>query len=318
MRTPRPWILPTQPASRALLAAAGVSDDMIRTQLNAGRLRRLRRGVFIASDSWPDDPAGQHLVLAHAAQVTNPEAVISHASAAVHWGLPTPGFHPWSDSEPVLTNPSGTGRRARESGVSFRERRLDQADVTRDADGYPVTTLARTAADLAIGLSLPDALVVLDNACRQLVASMVSTPRTTTFADARLATASRDMLVAATVRPYTPLMDAIVKADPIRESPAESLVAGHLHLSGLPFPEQQAPIRAIGTTYYPDFLWRDVMLIVECDGDVKYNDKRDLVAEKVREDALRELGYRFLRIAARDIMLRPEWVIERIRRALER
>jgi very-short-patch-repair endonuclease len=59
------------------------------------------------------------------------------------------------------------------------------------------------------------------------------------------------------------------------------------------------------------------MLIVETDGVVKYNDRRDLVAEKEREDALRELGYRFIRVLAKDIMLRPEWVIERIRRALE-
>jgi very-short-patch-repair endonuclease len=50
---------------------------------------------------------------------------------------------------------------------------------------------------------------------------------------------------------------------------------------------------------------------------VKYNDRRDLIAEKSREDALREAGYRVIRVLAKDVMLRPHWVIERIRRALE-
>lgn len=101
MRTPKPWILPTQPATRALLAATGVSDEMIRTQLASGRLRRVRRGVFVAADSWPTDPGGLHLLLAHAEQVANPDAVLSHQSAGVAWGLPSPGFSAWADSPPA-------------------------------------------------------------------------------------------------------------------------------------------------------------------------------------------------------------------------
>lgn len=318
MRTPAPWVLPTQPATRAILAATGVSDDMIRTQVATGRLRRLRRGVFVASEVWPDDPAGQHLMLAHAVQVANPDAVLSHESAAVVWGLPTPGFHPWWEGPPTLTVPAAAGHRSRDTDATMRSRILDPAHVARDLEGYAVTTLARTAVDLAAGRPLPDALVILDHASRQLVASMVSSPRTSTFAQPRLAAASRALLIDAAGRPLRPLLDAVAKADPIRESPCESLTAGHLYESGLPMPICQAPVRVGRTTYYPDFLWPDVMLIVECDGAVKYSDRRDLLDEKVREDALRELGYRFIRVLARDIMLRPEWVIERIRRALER
>lgn len=317
MRTPKPWILPTQPVTRALLAAAGVSDEMIRTQLTTGRLRRLRRGVFLAEDAWPDDDAGRHLMLAHGVQVANPDAVLSHETAALVWDLPTPGFHPWWDGPPALTVPAATGHRSRETDAIVRSRILDPMTITRDTEGYAVTTLARTAVDLAAGRPLPDALVVLDDACRKLVVSMVGTPKASTFAQPRLAAAARAMLVAAAGRPLRPLLDAIAKADPIRESPCESLTAGHLYQAGLPVPACQAPVRVGGTTYYPDFLWPDVMLIVECDGALKYTDRKDLLAEKVREDALRELGYRFIRVLARDIMLRPEWVVERIRRALE-
>ncbi len=210
------------------------------------------------------------------------------------------------------------GHRSRDNGATFWVRSVRPADLTRDPEGYPVTSLARTAIDLAAGLPLPDALVVLDDACRKLCASMVGSPKRATFADARLATVSRDLLVAAMARPLRPLREAISKADPIRESPTESLTAGHLYLSGLPMPEFQPPVRTRLGTYFPDFVWQDVMLIVETDGAVKYNDRRDLIAEKEREDVLRELGYRFIRVLAKDIMLRPEWAIERIRRALDR
>src|SRR5664279_5786941 len=64
VRTPRPWTLPTQPVTRALLLASGVTVPMIRTQLAAGRLMRLRQGVMVSAASWPDGAAEQHLVRA--------------------------------------------------------------------------------------------------------------------------------------------------------------------------------------------------------------------------------------------------------------
>ena len=100
MRTPKPWALPTQPVTRALLSSSGVSDEMIRTQLRAGRLIRLRQGVYLARDAWPESAADLHVMLARAEQVVNPTAVISHESAAVVWGLPTPGLTPGTPPSP--------------------------------------------------------------------------------------------------------------------------------------------------------------------------------------------------------------------------
>lgn len=136
MRTPKPWILPMQPATRALLAAAGVTDEMIATQLRAGRLVRVRRGVYVCADGWPDDPAGRHLVSAHAVQVANPGAVLSHQSAAVSWKLPTPGFAGWHDALPSLTHPGHTLRRSTATDVELFERALRAADVVHDGDGH--------------------------------------------------------------------------------------------------------------------------------------------------------------------------------------
>ncbi len=45
-------------------------------------------------------------------------------------------------------------------------------------------------------------------------------------------------------------------------------------------------------------------------------DPRDLVKEKVREDALREVGNRFVRWTGREIMREPSGVVGRVVRAL--
>jgi very-short-patch-repair endonuclease len=54
----------------------------------------------------------------------------------------------------------------------------------------------------------------------------------------------------------------------------------------------------------------------ECDGAVKYVDAHGYVNEKEREQVLRDLGYRIVRWLAKEIMLTPQVVVERIARAL--
>ncbi len=316
MRTPRPWTLPTQPVTRALLLAGGVSRDMVATQVAHGRLVQLRRGVFIGADAWPDDPAGQHVVRAHAEQVANPDAVISHQSAAVVWGLPAPGFHDWYESPLSLTLPSAC-RGSRHCAAQWHIASLPPSHVTRDRDGYLVTSVARTAADLAAGLALPEALVILDAAARQLVESFVTSAHRPDYVNLRLLRAAREGLSDVVGRRWRgQLLAAIACVEPCRESAPESLAAGHLHLSGLPLPEFQAKIVTPKGTFYPDCYWRQARLVGECDGKVKYSSRDDLVAEKWREQVLRDDGHLFVRWLAGEIMSRPDDVIARIARAL--
>ena len=314
MRTPKPWALPTQPVTRALLSSSGVSDEMIRTQLRAGRLIRVRQGVYLARDAWPESAADLHVMLARAEQVVNPTAVISHESAAVVWGLPTPGFTPWHASKPSVTL-LDKGLHGWSGTATRHEARLPTSDLTRDSDGYTVTTVARTAIDLARPLGLPGALAILDHAARLLITSYVTNPRRSDFASPRLVAAARESLLAAAGRHSARLTPTVALVVPARESPAESLTAGHLQLSGLPTPLFQAPIDTPHSTVYPDFLWPDLRLIGECDGAVKYSDQQSIVAEKEREQLLRDLGYCIVRWMAREIM-RPDLVLARIERAL--
>lgn len=291
---------------------------MLATQLRLGRLVRLRRGVYLASASWPEDPAGQHLILARAEVVAAPQAVISRQSAAVVWGLPAPGWRPWHTLPPAVSLPANSGHRARWNGSQHHVEQLPAEHLARDADGYPVTGLVRTAIDLSAGLSLPEALVILDSVARQLCSAFVTSPRRSDYANPRLVEASRNQLAeVAVVRRRAGLLEAIGLADPRRESPAESLSAGHFHVAGLPTPTFQAPVRTPVGTLFPDCLWESQRLIGECDGAVKYAEGSSaFVAEKQREQVLRDLGFGMVRWLAKEIMARPELVVARVARAL--
>ncbi len=309
--------MPTQPTPRALLRASGVTDAMIRTQLSRDRLTQLRPGVYLAKSAWPESDDLAHVVTAHAEQVVNPDAVISHQSAAVVWRLPSPDFRAWHESPVSLTLPTGAhGSRRRH--VEWHIADLPASHVTRDAQGYQVTSLVRTAIDLAAGMPLPQALVVLDAAGRRMVESYVGTVRRRDYTASRLVEAVRSSFMEALPRRWrVGLVDAIGKVEPCRESAAESLTAGHLHLSGLPMPEFQARILTAKGTFYPDCYWRERRLIGECDGAVKYSSADSIVLEKEREQALRDEGNGFVRWLGKEIMLRPSDVMSRIARALE-
>jgi hypothetical protein len=317
MSRARPCLLPSEPATRQLLAAAGLSAQMIRTQLAAGRLVRVRQGVFLDHGRWPADAAAQHLVRAHAEQVVHPDAVLSHESAAVVWALPHPGFDDWAAAAPSVTLPATGRARSRRGPAVHHVGALPTGQVTRDPAGYAVTSVARTAVDLAVGLPSPEALVVLDAAARLLVSGMVVQVRRSDFANRRLVRAAHELLIeAARARRPAGLLPVIDLCDPARESPAESLSAGHFTLAGLPAPVCQAPVPTPLGTLYPDFLWREYGLIGECDGAVKYADGEAYVREKQREQVLRDLGYRMVRWLAREIMTDPALVVGRVARMI--
>lgn len=316
MRAPAPWPLPTQPMTRAELHGIGISDRMLRTRLRMGELIQPRHGVYLRAASWPPDEAGRHLMRARAEQAANPRAVLSHGSAALALGLPSPGFTRWEQGRVTVTLPAA-GHSSRATHVVHRTGSLPTGQVQRDADGYPVTTPARTAVDLAADLPLPESLVLLDAAGRLIIDSMVPQARRRDYANPRLIQAAVQLLKqsATTVRAGS-LAEHMALADPRRESAAESLSAGYLSLADLPLPACQAEIRTPGGSLFPDFLWEEQRLIGEVDGAVKYLSAQAYVLEKEREQALRDAGYGIVRWLAKEIMLDPAAVMARIARAL--
>jgi hypothetical protein len=123
--------------SRAQLTAMGLGRGAIDKRLGAGRLRRIHRGVYaIGGAALPREGRQLAAVLA-----CGDGAVLSHVSAADHWGLLT--------SEPAQPHVTAPASRAGAPGIRLhRTRFLDARDGTTHR-GIPITTLARTLLDLA-------------------------------------------------------------------------------------------------------------------------------------------------------------------------
>lgn len=277
--------------------------------------------MYVAVDAWPEDSGLRHVVRARAEQVVNPEAVISHHSAGLVWGLPQPPMARWEDRPPTLTRSRHAGHRSRErAGAVLTAGHLPDHHVAVDPEGWAVTTLARTAVDLAKVLELPDALIVLDGAARAACASLVGRPRRRDYANPALHRVVRESLMEACEgrRGMNGVRFAAGLADPRRESAIESLTAGHIQLAGLSMPEFQVPIRTPAGTFYPDCYWKSHRLIGEADGAGKYTGPDVILREKEREQLFRDLGYDVVRWLGREITVKPAVVMDRIARALDR
>jgi very-short-patch-repair endonuclease len=109
---------------------------------------------------------------------------------------------------------------------------------------------------------------------------------------------------------------ALSFADPVRESPIESLSYGHMVEAGLPLPTCQYEVRTAYGVYFPDFFWEGEGVIGEADGRVKYVDSGAVMREREREQVLRDLGFRIVRWSGKEIHLSPSVVMDRIERAL--
>jgi len=279
-----------------------------------GRLRRngtllsVRRGAYVRDRPAERTQAEEHreLILATAPQLHD-GAVISHASAAVLHGLPT-----WPDAIDrvhVTRNRSSGGNRR--SVVQLHTAPLAD-DQVATIDGVPVTTLARTVLDLCRTVPIEQTVAAGDRAMAY-----------------GLVRATLDDQLARMARwPGTrQARRAVVLLDPRSESPGESVSRVRLHEDGLPAPELQHGIYDGNGRFVArvDFSWEEQRTVGEFDGKIKYGrllksgqSLQDAIfAEKVREDALRDLGWQIVRWLWADLY-RPGVIRDRVLRAFAR
>lgn len=220
-----------------------------------------------------------------------PRAVVGFASAAkIHgWDLPL------LPTTPKVILPPG----ARSSGVRAYRATLHGDDI--EVVGIvPVTVAARTAVDLATVLPLEKAVATLDSALRsgqvrigELMSSRIE--RRAGSASAR---------------------QALLLADPLSGSVAESEARILFHRAGLPRPVSQHRLCVDGLIAVADFAWPAHMLIVEIDGRQWHTDRDAFQRDRRRQNALVDAGWRVLRFTVDDVRFCPEYVIAEIRRAL--
>ena len=304
--------------------AKGISPPLLRSLVRSGDLIRMRQGVYAtkrAADWAGADPVRAHALKVLAAMATaggagatgatgaaggvsgaSGNAVASYHSAALLHRLslltsPAPA------TVTLTLPPASKWNRARPADIVFHASELPKEHVTR-LYNLPVTTVARTVADLARTLPFMDAVVVADSALNQ-----------------EKATKPELLLALSQCKGWPGVRQArraLEFADERAESPLESAARVVFAEAGLDSPELQVTIHGERAQFAArvDFLWRAQKVIAEADGLVKYNDRKDLLDERERDHQLREAGYIAVHFTWRELFRTPEEVIARLRNAL--
>jgi hypothetical protein len=282
---------------------AGYGSGEIRSLCATGRWMRLRRGVLVTSEDLTDGVArGRRFAmdcLAVQLSLDRSTAALSHGTAAHLWGLPTP-----RDLDPTIRLTDSEQWR---SGPGWRMTcaPLEAAERWRSGP-LRLTSAPRTVADCAREWPLEDAVVAMDAA--------VVAGRTTVDELRDAAKAMRRWPGAARAVRAAELCDGRA------ESPLETRGRLRIAGSGLPAPELQVEIwsggRLVGVV---DGWFDDAAVALEFDGRIKYEQpwrgrspERVLWDEKRREDELRALDIRVVRMADADLGARWPTVAARI------
>jgi len=269
------------------LRVTGLHGDELTRMCRDDRLVRIRHGAYdsvreanarfahrqLIDGTWPLLGAG---------------AVLSHASAAALHGLPV-----WASSlTRVSTVRQSGGHGGRRTHLHVRLMPLPDADVC-EIDGMRVTSLERTAVDVARLLPFDRAVAVMDAALRlsadkekmgELIASGARRKGNSTA------------------------VAAYAFADPRSESVGESFSRVRMFEVGLPSPTLQFDVHDREGVWVArsDFGWLQQGVVGEFDGRVKYTGTPDevakaVMAEKRREQAIRDAGWWVVRWTWQDL-----------------
>ena len=307
--------------------SVGVTPKQLRTAHAHDLVERISRGYYrVTGVSVPLDRD----VTLRAALSLIPDAVVSHHSAAMLHGLPEVGVAARL-GRPTFTRPGDHHRNG--EGFRISGSRLAEDEIV-EVCGIRVTSVARTAIDIARTVKMPDALAIADAASRLMIAQ----------ATGDAFHAADDIEAANRVRDSVrdPVLVRMAQQDfrrsiarmtnwngigwarlaarhmnPAAESVLESVSRWHMIVFGLPLPQLGVPLRDLdGTMRWLDFWWPDRRVIGEADGVVKYDSRAALLAEKRREDALRAVVDGFVRWDWAEGVVNPHLMIRKIRHAL--
>lgn len=284
----------------------GSSGSDLRAAHAAGRLVRVRTGVYAEADRWDAlDGTGRYRLRVLAAGRRLADPLFSHDSAAVVWRLPKIGR--WPGAVHVTVPATSVAR----SFHDVRRHRVPRyPDHAVEVDGVRITGVARTVVDVARCWSFGAGLASADHALRLGWTTRERLERELARVGAGAGSRTARRVIGA--------------ASALAESPGESLSRAHLLDLGLPLPVLQHEVRdGEGAVGRVDFWWPDLGLVGEFDGRRKYradgvDDQRAVEervwAEKRREDRLRAAGLGVVRWTWSDL-LAPHRLAELLARA---
>ena len=278
----KPEALPTV-LHRSALLAAGLTIDEIRTARRAGTWHTLHRGAYCDAEAIASlHPDRKYELRVRAVAARSPQLVLSHISAAAILRLPLWGTA--LDNVHLTRIGKGGGRNA--PGRVVHSAHLLPSEIINH-QGFRVTTPTRTLVDLVCSAPFATATIAADYALRREMLLPPDLARALESTDHRRgAAAGRRALLFANGR---------------SESVGETRTRLVMHQFGLPEPTLQVRIYAANRTFVGrvDLGYPELGVLIEFDGLIKYRKPLQpgqtpedvVVAEKVREDLLRGLGY---------------------------
>lgn len=228
---------------RRLLVPDRVHTDTVRSALRRRDIVSLQRGIYVPGDR-SRNPIEAACAAVHA--VDEPGSAASHHTAARVHGLVVPDGGP-----DHLTIPRAQ-RRPHRDRLRIYTARLPAEDVV-DVDGVPLTSVARTTVDLSRVLPRVPAVWAVEGALRS---------RTVTRAELE-EVAVRLARSPGIVR----ARERFRSAEPLSQSPLETMARLFLLDAGLPAPELQMELElADGRSVFVDLGYREQRVGIELDG----------------------------------------------------
>ncbi|GAA3048589.1 hypothetical protein GCM10010528_29710 [Gordonia defluvii] len=273
--------MPSPEPSAIITRSDAVARGM--TDRELARLERVARGLYRTSPEQQRYPEAGHreVALAIAGRAASHNSVVSHHSAATIHRLPM--------LRPDLSRLHLTRREGME-GNRRRTRHTHPGPLGDEeivvVEGVVVTTIERTAIDVARGSDFAEALTVVDSALRagadhDLMAQLCERSRQRGIAVARCAVAT---------------------GSPLAANPGESWSRAQMIVAKFPSPGLQRELWVEGTQYFVDFDFAGEV-VGEFDGQRKYTKdlrpgedaSQAVIREKNRENAIRSTGAEVVR-----------------------
>lgn len=276
--------------SRRQLLDAGLSHSMIGDRVRGGLLLSLHRGVYaVGHAKLRREGTWLAAVLA-----VGPGAVLSHRDAAGLHDL-RPANHARHDVTTIAD------RRSTPRIRIHRTRSLDARDVTT-VRGVPVTTVARTLVDLAGTVPRDHLARAVEEAERQRTFDLAAIERTLARTRGR------------TGPGHGALREAIAEHVALGLSASDSaLEDAFLRLArraGLPTPAANALVEG----FRVDVVWRTHRIAIELDGWATHHTRHAFERDRERDAALTAAGWRVVRFTYRQVLDRPDRVLNTLRR----
>ena len=262
--------------TRERLLALGLSASAIDRMIRSGRLRVLHRGVYAVGHTQLR-PQGHRLA---AVLACGRGAVLSHAAAAAHRGL-----RPSAATAYDVIVPTGNHRRR--PGIRIHRHATLLATEATVYERVPVTTVARTALDLAATFPRRTIERVLDQAEVLGVFDLA---------------ALDDVVAAHRGRPGAPLLAAVIAeygaGEGITRSELEDAFLSLCDAHGIPRPRVNSIVAGLEV----DFFWPRRRLVVEVDGWAFHRGRRAFERDRERDAVLASAGLHVLRFTHRQLI----------------